>query len=459
MKKRTLIACISLVAMIAVGVLSYTLFFSNHFKPNVVLDYGFDEVDVGLQSINDVRDVIVEDLNNLSYNLTDVNNISIDFAMKDVLLEIDKGILETQLENCIEQKEYTIDVKDILIFSDEKIAAIYTNFSTNFLPEVIEPVNAYIEYDKEKNTHIIIDEVMGTTLVSNASDIVKKEVKGFNFSINLKDLNCYELPTIYKDDELLVKNYEILKEKENFSLTYLFGETKETIDISVWYDWVTFNYLEDGSLDVENLYTVNEDSVKEYVKELSSKYTTYGKPHNFTTSTGEVLNITKGDYGWWLNRDAMVDYILTHLQSMESVEKEAIFKQKAYCFGESDFSDSYVEVSIENQRVWMYVDGVCIVDTPVVTGNASNGNDTRKGIFSLTYKTRNATLRGAGYASFVYYWMPFDGGIGLHDATWRSSFGGKIYKTNGSHGCVNMPLEAAKTVYENLKSNMPIIVW
>ena len=155
----------------------------------------------------------------------------------------------------------------------------------------------------------------------------------------------------------------------------------------------------------------------------------------------------------------MIEDINSHFNELKSEEKEAIFKQKGYCFGDLDFSDSYVEVSIENQRVWLYVDGECIVDTPVVTGNVSAGHNTRKGVFSLTYKTRNATLRGPGYASFVYYWMPFDGGIGLHDATWRSSFGGTIYKTNGSHGCVNMPLEAAKIVYNNLESNMPIIVW
>ena len=68
-------------------------------------------------------------------------------------------------------------------------------------------------------------------------------------------------------------------------------------------------------------------------------------------------------------------------------------------------------------------------------------------------------LRGPGYASPVSYWMPFNGGVGLHDATWRGSFGGTIYKTNGSHGCVNIPLKAAKVVYENLTYTMPIIVW
>ena len=105
----------------------------------------------------------------------------------------------------------------------------------------------------------------------------------------------------------------------------------------------------------------------------------------------------------------------------------------------------------------MYEDGELILESPIVTGNG--GKHTRKGIYSLTYKTKNATLRGADYESFVYYWMPFEGGIGMHDATWRSNFGGNIYKTNGSHGCINMPLNNAKIVYENIDSLAPIIVW
>jgi lipoprotein-anchoring transpeptidase ErfK/SrfK len=94
-----------------------------------------------------------------------------------------------------------------------------------------------------------------------------------------------------------------------------------------------------------------------------------------------------------------------------------------------------------------------------VTGNLSKKHYTRKGVFNLTYKTKNVTLRGPGYASFVSYWMPFDGGIGLHDATWRDEFGGDIYKTNGSHGCVNLPYEVAKKIYENITKETPIVVW
>ena len=63
------------------------------------------------------------------------------------------------------------------------------------------------------------------------------------------------------------------------------------------------------------------------------------------------------------------------------------------------------------------------------------------------------------YQSHVNYWMPFNGGIGLHDATWRSKFGGDIYVTSGSHGCINLPKDKAEKIYDIIDKNMPIIVY
>ena len=54
--------------------------------------------------------------------------------------------------------------------------------------------------------------------------------------------------------------------------------------------------------------------------------------------------------------------------------------------------------------------------------------------------------------------MPFNGGLGMHDATWRSKFGGTIYKNSGSHGCINMPKNNAKKTYETIETNYPIVV-
>lgn len=91
-----------------------------------------------------------------------------------------------------------------------------------------------------------------------------------------------------------------------------------------------------------------------------------------------------------------------------------------------------------------YKDGEKVLESDFVSGNVSRGHTTPPGIFSITYKQRDAVLKGEGYASPVKFWMPFNGGIGFHDASWRSSFGGSIYKSGGSHGCVNMPYDKAK---------------
>ena len=55
--------------------------------------------------------------------------------------------------------------------------------------------------------------------------------------------------------------------------------------------------------------------------------------------------------------------------------------------------------------------------------------------------------------------MGFNGGIGIHDATWRSKFGGDIYKYDGSHGCINLPLSFAAQVYEIAEPGMPVLCY
>jgi erfK/ybiS/ycfS/ynhG family protein len=58
----------------------------------------------------------------------------------------------------------------------------------------------------------------------------------------------------------------------------------------------------------------------------------------------------------------------------------------------------------------------------------------------------------------VSYWMPFNGNIGLHDATWRSKFGGNIYVKNGSHGCINLPKNKAAELFAKIQKGCPVVV-
>ena len=111
-------------------------------------------------------------------------------------------------------------------------------------------------------------------------------------------------------------------------------------------------------------------------------------------------------------------------------------------------NDTYIDVDLTNQILTYYKNGMPAMTSDVVTGNASKHNDTPEGVYEIYMKQKGRTLRGPDYETFVNYWMPFTGNYGLHDATWRGAFGGSIYKTAGSHGCVNLPKSAASTLYD-----------
>lgn len=118
-----------------------------------------------------------------------------------------------------------------------------------------------------------------------------------------------------------------------------------------------------------------------------------------------------------------------------------------------------MEISLDNQYMWYYVDGKLLVETPVVTGNISAGDYTRRGCFRIASMTTDTYLVGPTWNDHVDYWMPFDGQIGLHDSSWRTEYGGDIYLTDGSHGCVNTPLDAMATIYNNITVGTLVVVY
>ena len=111
------------------------------------------------------------------------------------------------------------------------------------------------------------------------------------------------------------------------------------------------------------------------------------------------------------------------------------------------------------QHLWYYKDGALVADGDVVTGNKALNHSTPVGTYRITYKEKNATLKGEDYESKVTYWMPFNGNIGVHDAIWRDKFGGQIYLTNGSHGCVNAPYALAEKIFNNIEAGIPVICY
>ena len=241
------------------------------------------------------------------------------------------------------------------------------------------------------------------------------------------------------------------KDLAGVTITYQFGDQSEVLDNDRILSWL--KEQEDGNV------AIDEQQAKAFVKELAEKYDTAYTARTFRTTGGRDIQIAQGDYGWRIDQEAETKHLLELLAAKQSATCEPIYAQTAAVHAKNDWGTTYVEVSLTDQYLWLYKDGHCILESYFVSGNPTRGHATPKGIYGLTYKTRNATLSGEGYDSKVKYWMPFNRNVGLHDAPWRKTFGGQIYRNNGSHGCINLPPANAAKIYENVDKNTPVIVY
>ena len=142
--------------------------------------------------------------------------------------------------------------------------------------------------------------------------------------------------------------------------------------------------------------------------------------------------------------------------------RDPVFLFSAMGWDNNDLTGTYVEVSIQDQKLWCYKNGQVVMETDVVTGLPTAERETKTGCWAVDAKKEQATLGTLdvqGYSQPVNYWAPFDGGQGLHDAPWRSTFGGTIYQTNGSHGCVNIPEANMKTIFDTISIGTAVVVY
>lgn len=121
-----------------------------------------------------------------------------------------------------------------------------------------------------------------------------------------------------------------------------------------------------------------------------------------------------------------------------------------------ELDEEFVIVDLDQQKLYLYNGTDQYIQTPVTTGKDSTPSD--KGLFKIYYKSRNTPLIGDDYNVTVDYWMNYNNGEGLHDASWRSVFGTNSYHTNGSHGCINIPPHLADDVYEYTQIGTKVLV-
>ena len=331
---------------------------------------------------------------------------------------------------------------------------------------IISLQNAYL---KENETNFeIIPEVMGNELdYEKAKTLIVDAIAKGKTEISFADEDCYLKPTTYQDNEELIAKRDSLNQLAATAITYNFGDDRtEEINWSIIKTWIPKDENGDYIKNESDQYAVDSNLVKECIAGLADKYDTYGKPREFKTFYGSTVTLTKGSYGWQLAQGEMSEHLLNGILNNAIETKDASYSKTANSHSNNDLGSTYIEISIENQRMWCYKDGEVIVDTPVVTGNTSKGWDTPSGgIWTIFWHVSPYTLKGEvqadgkpEYECPVTYWMPFNGGIGFHDATWQSAFGGSRYLTYGSHGCVNMPYAKAQSLYSLIQEDTPIIL-
>ena len=213
--------------------------------------------------------------------------------------------------------------------------------------------------------------------------------------------------------------------------------------------------------DEQGNFSINVDEgIKSFVEELATKVNKVNATIQFKATNRTVnVNVPK-NLRAQLNQEKEMAELKDLLEQAKTVDCSPVYEGELL----SAHMPNRVEIDIANQHVWMYKNDTLIASTNCVTGNESAGHSTPTGVYKLAGKERDRYLRGknddgTNYCSFVKYWMPFNGSIGLHDASWRSKFGGKIYKNSGSHGCVNLPRSVAETIYNNIDKSYFIVVY
>jgi len=337
---------------------------------------------------------------------------------------------------------------EVVVYDEKLLKKCFNNLSCFDSSNIIQPQNPSLKY--MDNGYVIVDEVYGNKINKDVlyNQVVNSILKGETI-IDLESINCYENPEYTSKSQEVIDVKDELNKYINSKITYTIGSYIEILDKSTINKWL--------NVDINFEIIFEEEKINEYLHKLSRICDTVGKKRDFVTSSGRTVEVSGGDYGWLINSNEEIKELISIIKEGQTITKEPIYKQTAQSHDENDMGNTYVEINMTKQHLWFYKNGSIVVEGDVVTGNKSRNNSTPIGIYRLKFKQKDATLKGAGYSTHVNFWMPFNGGIGIHDANWRYDFGGEIYLTRGSHGCVNAPQYLASKIFNNIDEGTPVI--
>lgn len=319
------------------------------------------------------------------------------------------------------------------------------------------PKDAYVDY--RDGSFRIVQEIAGTTLLEdNVRAVLTDSIntlsidadKAASLNLELTEYDCYLQPKTTMENHSFDFSEELRNELQDVTVSMDFHGSLETL--------TSEQLTELLQTDDQGKVTVAEDALSELLTQWHEKYRTDNVPYLFEAQVGGIKPIDFLLVDYEINQEETAAILSDALLSLKSAQLEADW----YCWRDEEafaIEGEYVEVDIPNQVMTYVKDGEVLVSTDVVTG-ASWGYPTPPGLYKVENKDTNCWLSGEDYNVHVDYWIGFVGYmIGIHDADWRTKFGGTNYVKNGSHGCVNTPKEATALIFENIEVGVPVLVY
>lgn len=450
--------CFSLLGVLLLVYLGGVIYFSKHFAGKTILN----TYDISGKSISSAQNILDEELakyelsvifkNGTEKLLVGDGNIKVELAdsMKTIRKKQNAWLWPFNIFD-----KYTFMSDYVVSFDEESLKNKINEFTYMQDHNMKNSVNARVRM--EDGEVIILPDETGTKL---DKELVYKSIADaltmHADSVDLDIMGCYVVADITVSSDIIAKGVENAKSFLETEVNYDFNGykmpiTKEALS--------SLAYI-DGNGNIQ----ISENNVDAYARQFARDKSTCNTYRDFKTSDGRMIQVYGSWFGWQLDEDAcssdLMDAVKRAIKGEKEITLTPAFTHEGYSYGEyNDIGDTYVEVDLGHQHMYMYVKGERIVESDIVSGNWSMGMSTPGGLYAFTGKGYQVTLVGADYETPVTYWMPFNGGIGLHDAVWRSRFGGSIYAYDGSHGCVNLPYKVAATVFANMEVGMPVVCY
>lgn len=446
-----------LVVAVAVLYLGISMYFKSHFLPGTSIN----GVDCSRKTVKEVKEQIQDKL--MEYNLTVKERDDVSEEITSKMLEItyvDDNAVEELMENQDHFAWITsmrgnkkLEVTANMTYNREGIDGILDQMAC-FDPEKVQaPVNASIQ--ENENGYAIVPESQGNTLKrEEVKNAILEAVDSGKTEMDLEELDLYEKPAIVSTDEALNQELNQLNTITNAKIVYDFKDRQYTVDKTLIKEWMVKG--EDGA------YSIDSNKAAEWVRQMAYDTDTYSLAREFKTHSGVTIQMPKhrGDYGWVINKDKTTEALVEAIQNGVQETREPVYLYKGVAREINDIGGTYVEISITEQKMWCYKDGKLAVETPIVTGNHASGHDTPSGgVWAIDGKKADFHMKR--YNADVDFWLPFNGDVGIHDASWRTpaEYNTETYKTAGSHGCINTPRDAMEKIFNIVEIGYPVVVY